>query len=140
MSIRIDWRHDRRRIILPVLVLRPTPSTDFTPYEARALLDTGATTSGITPRVARALDLLPRGKRPLGSARGEEQAERYLFRIGLMSDCAPGDPPTFPFLFDDVVGFELRDNFHLDMLLGMDVLNQCDFSMNRSGVCRLIAG
>jgi len=57
-----------------------------------------------------------------------------------MSDCAPGDPPTFPFLFDDVVGFELRDNFHLDMLLGMDVLNQCDFSMNRSGVCRLIAG
>jgi predicted aspartyl protease len=139
MSIRIEWRHDRRRIILPVLVLRPTPSRDLSGYEARALLDTGATTSGITPRVARNLDLPPRGKRPLGSARGEEQAERYLFRIGLMT-VPRGGAPSFPFLFDDVVGFELRDNFHLDMLLGMDVLSQCDFSMDRSGICLLTAG
>ena len=76
----------------------------------------------------------------LSAPRGEEQAERYLFRIGLAGSTAPNAPPAFPFLFDDVVGFELRDNFHLDMLLGMDVLCRCDFSMDRYGVCRLAAG
>ncbi len=140
MSVHIEWQHDGRRIVLPVLVLRPTPSTDLTSYPAQALVDTGATISGITPRVARSLELPPRGKRPLGSARGEDQAERYLFRFGLMPALPADAPPAFPFLFDDVVGFELRDHFHFDMLLGMDVLGQCDFSMDRNGVCRLAAG
>jgi hypothetical protein len=109
-------------------------------YEGSALLDTGATVSGITPRVARALDLAPRGKRPLESARAEEQAERYLFRIGLNPDRAPGEPPAFSFVFEDIVGFELGEHFHLDMLLGMDVLSQCMFQMDAAHRCQLTVG
>ena len=78
MSLGIERRHDGRRIILPVTILRPTPATDLSGYGGMAPVDTGATTSGITPRVARSLGLAPRGKRPLGSAQGEGQAERYL--------------------------------------------------------------
>jgi hypothetical protein len=63
MSLRLDWRHDGRRIILPVTILRPTPATDLTGFEGRALLDTGATISGIAPRVVRHLSLDARGKR-----------------------------------------------------------------------------
>ena len=103
------------------------------------MLDTGSTTSGITQRVARALNLVRRGKRPLGSAQGEGQAERYLFRIGLPAS-GPADAPRFPFIFEDVEGFELVDSFRLDALIGMDVLNQCDFQTGRDGLCRLTFG
>lgn len=77
------------------------------------------------------------GKRPLGSAQGLGQAERYLFRIGLRP---PTDVPVFPFLFDEVSGFELSDSFQLDALIGMDILQQCDFSTSRTGACSLTFG
>jgi predicted aspartyl protease len=137
MSQCIEWRHDGRRIVLPVIILPPEPTTDLSGIEAAALLDTGSTTSAITPRVARRLKLTPRGKRPLGSAQGEGQAERYLFRVGLRE---PSRQPAFPFVFADVSGFELTDAFSLDALLGMDVLGQCDFAMYRNGRCRLEFG
>lgn len=137
MSQSIDWRHDGRKVILPVVILPPMPSADLTGVDAVALLDTGSTTSGITPRIAHALGLQKRGKRPIGSAQGEGQAERYLFRIGLRP---LSDQPSFPFLFDDVSGFELADSFQLAALIGMDILRQCDFSIDRDGSCRLVFG
>jgi hypothetical protein len=61
------------------------------------------------------LNLNKRGKRPLGSAQGEGQAERYLFRVGLP---IPTSGPSFPYIFDDVSGFELADSFQFDALFG----------------------
>jgi hypothetical protein len=137
MSHCIEWQHDGRRILLPVLILRPTPSSDLTGYEGSALVDTGSTTSGITPRVARQLDLPRRGKRPLGSAQGEGQAERYLFRLAFQ---LPTENPAFPYVFEDVIGFELAETFLFDVLVGMDVLRHCDFTMLRRGTCSLAFG
>ena len=137
MSHRIEWQHDGHRILLPIIILPPTPSTDLTGFEGRALLDTGSTTSGVTPRVARSLALIKRGKRPLGSAQGEGQAERYLFRVGVRPT---SQTPVFPYVFEDTVGFELAETFQFDALLGMDVLRQCDFTMSRTGHCTLQFG
>lgn len=137
MSHSIRWRHDGRRIVLPILILRPDPSTDLSGFTAQALVDTGSTTSGITPRVAEFLDLSRRGKRPLGSAQGEGQAERYLFRVAIP---LISEAPSFPFVFDDVSGFELASSFALDALVGMDILKQCDFSIDRHGRCILQFG
>ena len=137
MSHCIEWRHDGRRILLPVIILAPEPFTHLAGHEGQALLDTGSTTSGVTPRVAQALRLRKRGKRPLGSAQGEGQAERYLFRVGLP---IPSDGPAFPFLFEDVSGFELADSFQFEALIGMDILRQCDFAMDRPGRCSLRFG
>ena len=137
MSHRIEWRNDGRRILLPVVILAPTPSTDLTGFEGLALLDTGSTTSGVTARVAGSLGLAKRGKRPLGSAQGEGQAERYLFRIGVQPNT---EAPVFPFVFDDIIGFELSDSFQFEALLGMDILRQCDFAMSRTGRCSLQFG
>ena len=81
--LHLECSNDRRRITLPIVILRPEPVTNLEGYRAMALLDTGATTTGITPRVADALGLLSLGKRPLGSAQGDGQADRYLFRVGL---------------------------------------------------------
>jgi hypothetical protein len=137
MSHCIEWRHDARRLVIAVIILPPAPSFDLAGYEAQALVDTGSTTSAITPRVAKHLALRQLGKRPLGSAQGLGQAERYLFRVGMLP---PGNGPTFPYLFEEVSGFELSDSFQLDALIGMDILSQCDFAMDREGRCSLRFG
>jgi hypothetical protein len=136
----IDWTRERRRVLLPVLILRPFPVTDLAGERATALLDTGSSISGVGSRLARALDLASLGKRPLRSAQGEGQVERYAFRIGLTADEAPTGRPTFPFVFEEVIGIELTSAFEFDALLGMDILSQCDFRMERDGRCRLSFG
>jgi hypothetical protein len=137
MSRSIDGRSDGRRIVLPIRILQATPSTEVFGIEMIALLDTGSTTSGITPRRAQQLGLPKRGKKPIGSAQGEGQAERYLFRVGLQPSV--GTSPL-PYVFSDVIGFELADSFSLDALIGMDILSQCDFTMDRAGRWSLAFG
>jgi hypothetical protein len=141
---RIDWSHDGRRVLLPVLILKPEP-TDVTHVEAVALLDTGANVSGIVRRIALELGLRSAGKRPLISARGEIQVERYLFRVGL-AVTQDKDVPAFPYIFEETLGFELGelspfgDGRSIDAVLGMDVLRQCDFEMRRDSTCTLRFG
>lgn len=136
----IDWTRERRRILLPLIVMRPFPATDLTGVDAVALLDTGSSISGITRRLAEQLGLAGLGKRPLRSAQGEGQVERYAFRIGLFPDESDTIKPSFPFIFDEVIGIELANAFEFNALLGMDILAQCDFSMRRDGGCRLTFG
>jgi hypothetical protein len=136
----IEWRREARRIRLPILILRPSPANDLAGEAGTALLDTGSTVSGVTSGTAASLGLQRRGRKPLGSAQGLWDAERYAFRIGLVPDYSPPDRPSFPFVFDQVVGIELPEAFEFDALIGMDVLGQCDFAMNRRGACRLVFG
>jgi hypothetical protein len=126
------WRREARRIIFPATILAPAPATNLTFVAAQALLDTGSTTSGVSREIAGQLNLPQLGKRPLGSAHGEAQVERFLFRIGFQMEDI-----SFPFVFEEVDGFELRDGFAFNALIGMDVLGQCDFLMDRAGRCRL---
>ena len=136
----IEWRHDGRRLSIPVQILAPSPANDLAGVQGSALVDTGSTISGITRRVAEGLGLRGIGKRPLSSAQGEGQAERYLFRVGLMPARGGNEPPSFPFIFEEVIGFELTNNFQFEALLGMDILRQCDFAMDRSGRCSIRFG
>jgi hypothetical protein len=129
-----------RAVLLPVQILRPFPVTELRGIGATALLDTGSSVSGVGSGLAKRLGLHGMGKRPLISAQGEGQAERYAFRIGLQPDRSPEDTPSFPFVFEEVIGIELTNAFEFDALLGMDILRQCDFSMNRSGDCILRFG
>lgn len=133
MSV-IEWNRERRRVLLPVLVLAPFPVTDLSGRDASALIDTGSSVSGVSSRIAEELRLAGLGKRPIKSAQGEGQVERYAFRIGLRPDSST---PTFPFVFDEVIGIELTNAFEFDALLGMDILSQCDLSLRRDGSCSL---
>jgi hypothetical protein len=133
----IEWRHSRNRILIPLLIFPPDPH-DLRLREVTALLDTGATTSAITGDVARSLDLRVIGKRPVASAHGDAQVERYLFRIGLQPRSEAGS--AFPYLFEAIDGFQIRTGFAFDAILGMDILSQCDFQMRRNGDCLLTFG
>ena len=134
MSV-IEWKRERRRIILPALILPPYPITDLTGVEAKALLDTGSSVSGIASRLAETLKLVRLGKRPPTSAQGQGQVERYAFRVGLRPDQVASDTPAFPYVFEEVIGIELTNAFEFDALLGMDIRGQCDFEMLRDQRC-----
>jgi hypothetical protein len=90
--------------------------------------------------VAETLGLTPLGKRPLTSAQGMGQVERYAFRLGLWPSRDAAAAPAFPFVFEEVIGIELTNAFEFHALLGMDILGQCDFEMKRDGSCRLRLG
>jgi hypothetical protein len=94
----------------------------------------------IASSFAQSLGLSPLGKRPLTSAQGLGQVERYAFRIGLRppSDVQPA--MSFPFVFEEVIGIELTNTFEFNALIGMDILGQCDFEARRDGHCTLRFG
>src|SRR5690349_7495741 len=129
MLHRIEWRREHRRILLPIIILAPYPVTDLTGVDAVALIDTGSSVSGVAAGLAQALGLVGLGKRPLKSAQGEGQIERYAFRVGLKHD----DSNAFPFVFEEVIGIELTNAFEFNALIGMDILGQCDFRSHRDG-------
>jgi hypothetical protein len=131
----VEWTREPRRILLPVIVLRPYPVTDLSGTPATALIDTGSSVSGVAVRLADDMGLRRLGKRPLTSAQGQGQVERYAFRIGLQTEDRRSGAPVFPFVFEEVIGIELTNAF-----LGMDILGQCDFEMRRDGRCRLSFG
>lgn len=91
----IEWTREKRRILLPVLILRPYPANDLSGIAANALIDTGSSVSGVAVGVARSLGLVGLGKRPLKSAQGEGQVERYAFRVGVPSSSDGPESPTF---------------------------------------------
>ena len=139
MLHRIEWHRERRRILLPIVILRPFPVTDLSGETATALIDTGSSVSGISCAVAKTLGLVGLGKRPLKSAQGEGQVERYAFRVGLQPD-HKDKAVAFPFVFEEVIGIELTNAFEFSALLGMDILGQCDFRSGRDGRCTLQFG
>jgi hypothetical protein len=134
--LRIEWRRDPKRILLPCIIVAPFPSAELTGIAAVALIDTGSSVSGISQGLAERMMLRGLGKRPLKSAQGEGQTQRYAFRIGLQTDRESG----FPFVFDEVIGIELTNAFEFSALIGMDILGQCNFASRRDGQCALEFG
>lgn len=131
----ISWKHDGKRIVLPVKIFGADNPTDMTSVDCFALLDTGATVSGINADVAETLGLRPVGKRPILSAHGLAHIDHFLFRVGLFPDDWHS---PYPFIFPEVIGLLLSSSENFSALLGMDILRRCDFSMERSGLCRLV--
>lgn len=135
--LQIDGKHDGRRFVIPVRIFGADNFTDMTSVEAMALVDTGATVSGIDTSLASELDLRPIGKKPIFTAHGIAQIDHYLFRVGVYPD---GPQQPYPFIFPEVMGLALNGSEHFTALIGMDILRQCDFSMGRDQNCRLTFG
>ena len=96
--------------------------------------------SGVAIEIAEQLHLARLGKRPLKSAQGEGQVERYAFRVGFWNEGQSSARPEFPYVFQEVIGIELTNSFAFNALIGMDILSQCDFTMDRTGTCSLRFG
>lgn len=140
----LSFRQRTNRYLLPVAILRPGDPFDVTSITATALLDTGATVSGVGPRVIAALGLKSYGKRRLRSATEEVFVDYFVFRLGLFSTVQvtqiPSGSDALPYIFDEVEGFSWGRHADFDVILGMDILSQCDVRLDRAGNCRIEFG
>ena len=117
--------------MLPVAVFASRDPTDFTHDIYTALLDTGATASWISQTVVERFGLVSVGKKPVVVATEIRQRSAFVFRIGLIGDNQP--QTALPIVFAETVGFMIDQASGFDILLGMDVLSETDFSMYRNG-------
>lgn len=114
----------------------------MTSMTARALLDTGATVSGIGPRVVAELGLASHSKKRLKSATDEVFVDYYLFRIGfdLPGSELETDAWRLPFIFNELDGFSWGREADFDVILGMDVISQTDLIISRDGMVSMRFG
>lgn len=70
------------------------------------------------------------GKRPVMVATEQRFVEFFVFRLGLFA--AEGLNPL-PFVFAETSGFQIRQVHDFEVLLGMDVLRQCNVDISKEG-------
>ncbi len=88
-----------------------------------ALIDTGATSTNITPAAAAKLGLEPIGMREQLTANGVIGTPYYLFHVGILVNAKDTREMLIPEKI--IEGPELiHSNFPFDILLGMDVISQ----------------
>lgn len=141
---RISWGHDRRQLFLPVAVMpsasSPNPQHTVT---VTALLDTGATKTGLRPDIVAELALSKRDRAPVQTANGTRLADLFLTRLGLWPSLLPDDPfesasSKLPYVLDrEFLVQALLPDFPHQMLLGMDLLGLCEFSISSIGTAEL---
>src|SRR3546814_16284612 len=78
----LNWRHNGRRIVIPAAILRSDNPADLSYETVTALVDNGATSSGIIPHVVETLALRPKSKRRGKGWHSEAGVEGIVFRIG----------------------------------------------------------
>lgn len=142
----IRGRHNKSQIFLDVVVidvrsdsvsLPAVGDLSITLEPLRALVDTGATATSITPQAAAKLNLRMAGRRTVLTAGGPTDVPFYFFQVGF-SFPTPVEPIShaapFEVLPDPVIGSTLIfDGSPFDILLGMDVITQGDLKVFKNG-------
>lgn len=124
------------RIIIVVAVSEGAgrPVTNF-----RALLDTGATLTAVSPAVVNAVGLLPTGTMPLTVASGTTfEALQYSARIDIPIEYAVAHKPDEPqqFLVGNqlvVAGLPYQPDGY-DVILGMDLIGTFHMTIYRNRI------
>lgn len=120
-----------------VVGVQPTAtsaSIDIRPL--KGLIDTGAQITCVTKSAAREMGLMPRGKKRLGNVSDIQTHTAYSFVVGVWYSQNNGDSMNETrgyYGFEPVLGCDFYDNTDFDVLIGMDIISQGDFSTKRNG-------
>jgi hypothetical protein len=134
----IEGKHDGRSILLDVAILAARDPMDITHRVYTGLLDTGATKSWITPRVINDLQLSELGKETVSVATEERLVTTHIFRVGLFPPAI--NSVSMPYVFPEIVGCCLKQTIKFDVLIGMDILSQTDFCLQKDRSWKLQFG
>jgi predicted aspartyl protease len=133
----ISFRHDRRQIIIPIAILTPDePGTSQRFHRSFGLIDTGASSSGISRRIAEELALPRRGKTVITTPAGEHVARLYRMGVGVYPGDAADDgavaahPYVLPF---ELIGIECSPGAAFDVLIGMDLIGRSELHVRSDG-------
>ncbi len=139
----IRWRHSGQRLILPVAILPSLAAANSSQMEiVEALIDTGATGTGLRSDIAEKLQVLGRGRRRVLTANGDMLVPEYRIRLGFYPGEFAAEPEAAPTAMPHVLEFgllvhALRAMFTYPLLIGMDVLSQCDLEIRRDRSAKL---
>ena len=122
----VSFRHDRRQIIIAAAAVDPNDPSRF--HRLNALLDTGATMSGLRREIADLLSLPRQGKMVITTPSGDHATRLYRVRIGLYPS---GEHPYV--LPDAYLAIQCSPGEAFDMLIGMDVIGRCDLQILSNG-------
>lgn len=117
-------------------VMPVSPTSDFTIRRLVGLIDTGAQSTCVTRSTAKSIGLMPRGKKLLGNVSSFEMHTAYSFVLGVWyieENGGPNNQTTGYYGFDPILGCDFKDNPDFDVLIGMDIIAQGDFSTKRNG-------
>lgn len=112
----------------------------FNIVQCRALIDTGADGTSIVCSLARTSGFRSLGKRSVIGVGGSNFHRTWAVYLGFF----PHEPPSFDdqggirILDEPLLAVEIPDNQWFDIIIGRDVLNQCDFSLKRGGDFELV--
>ena len=88
-------------------------------HTTKAMWDTGATNTLISPKIIQTLKLKPFGKSSISSANGVIEANSYLIHVGLPSGS----------IITNILALE-NDNEDYEIVIGMDIITQGDFAFS----------
>ena len=131
-------QHNNSQVFIPVVVLAPLVNGTGSYNKFTALIDTGATSTCITPKVAQQLNLSASGRRGVHGVSGLQYHNSYMFEIGFDRPVLRPDGTSYnsiavmPKL---IVGTEFFVNTGFDVLLGMDVLSLGSLKIEGNGTC-----
>lgn len=141
----IDWRHNRRQLFLPVAVMPSAHAPNaMHSVTVKALIDTGATRSGLHKDLVDQLALPKRDRAPVQTANGTMIVDLHQVRLGFWQTTLDHDlhsisSTTMPFILDRLFLIHaLGADFSHQMLIGMDVIGMCDLTIRSDGVARLV--
>jgi hypothetical protein len=104
--------------------------------QCRALLDTGADGTSISSLLARSSGLRSYGKQLVVGINGQNYHRTWGMYLAFFVPNEQGAPS--PHLFPDpLLAIEIPDNQWFEIIIGRDILQQCNFSLKRGGTFEL---
>ena len=134
--------------VLPALPVAPDvrpyfAAPEFKVFQCRALLDTGADGTSICQTLANSSGLRSYGKRAVIGVGGQNYHKTWGLRLGFFippnegvgqSDTNDDALHVYP---QTLLAIEIPDNQWFEIIIGRDILLECEFSMKRGGTFEL---
>ena len=128
---------------VPTEVGAVSASPSLSVIQCRALLDTGADGTSICRMLAQSSQLRSYGKRPVIGINGQNYHRTWGLYLGFFIPAAAlqgslsTTTPLFHILPEPLLAIEIPDNQWFEVIIGRDILQQCDFSLKRGGTFEL---
>ena len=117
-SFTVEYPAKQRAIVTSCKVSDPL-DLSITPFEGRALWDTGATSTVVNTKISSYLNLVPVGRRIARGIHSSAPVNRYIVNIELLNGVTSNSLA--------VVEANLGDD--IDVLIGMDIIGAGDFAI-----------
>jgi hypothetical protein len=140
----IQGHHNGRAAVTPVTIIDVAKYIEHKTSKSHvlkgakpflALIDTGATSTMIAPRVVAALGLEQVNRIRVAGLGGVSSRPAYLFHVAFYDrpPFGPDDISRIHICTREINGGELTDEHSFDVLLGMDILSTGDLHLSTDG-------